>query len=89
MADFPTRNLDAVSMYMKDRKAFESDEAYLAYCWSLKSDDLSDEELQEYLERRIGLPGYDTGNDAAHLVVARTKESPLTTKAVNNEEEED
>ena len=46
-------------MYMKDRKEFESDEAYLAYCWSLKPDDWSDEDWQEYLEWRQSLPGFD------------------------------
>ena len=40
-------------MHMKDRKAFDSDEAYLAYCWSLKPDDWSDEDWQEYLEGRL------------------------------------
>ena len=76
-------------MYMKDRKAFESDEDYLAYCWSSKPDDWSDEDWKEHLEWRSRLPRYDTGDAVAHLVVAGTKESPLTTKVVNNEEEEE
>ena len=39
--------MEAMAMYMKDRKAFESDEAYLTYCWSLKPDDWTDEDWQE------------------------------------------
>ena len=67
---------------MKDRKTFEGDEAYMAYCWSLKLDDWSDEEWQEYLEWRTRLLSYDTGDDVAHLVMAGTEKNLLTTKTL-------
>ena len=63
-------------MYMKDRKEFESDEAYLAYCWSLKPDDWTDDEWQEYLEWRQSLPDYDTRPEVAHLVIIGKKQKP-------------
>ena len=65
-----------MAMYMKDRKAFESDEAYLAYFWSLKPDDWTGEDWQEYLEWRQSLPGYDTRPDVSHLVIVGKKEKP-------------
>ncbi len=73
-------------MYMKGRKTFECDEAYMVYCWSLKLDDWSDEEWQEYLEWRTRLPSYDTGDDVAHLVMVGTEQKPFDNEEIDNEE---